>query len=82
MGYKKLSIKKIENFFPTTVDGIPPKQTNSNKSNQPTYNFRIRLTAQSYQFHHGFFDFHRCYQAAQEPQGFPPPTAYPEHHWS
>ena len=36
MGYKKLSIKKIENFFPTTVDGIPPnKQTRTNRTNQP-----------------------------------------------
>lgn len=33
MGYKKLSIKKIENFFPTMVNGIPTNQTTSNKSN-------------------------------------------------
>ena len=33
MGYKKLSIKKIENFFPTTVDGIP--QTNKLEQIEP-----------------------------------------------
>ena len=65
MGYKNLVIKKIENFFSTTVNGIPPaNKTRINRTTkQPT-----TTTTFAYYKSHGFPHLHRCRppnQAAQ-----------------
>ena len=54
MSYKNLVIKKIENFFSTTVNGIP-QQTKPELIEQQTTNYNFR-----YYKSHGFPHLHRC----------------------